>query len=284
MERLFATYAARRASSILGRVARVRVSNRVLKPIIDLYSIGVGVSMDEVDEPQGGFRSFSDFFGRRLRPGTRPICEDEQAAISPCDGEIVDFGNMNSSDNPTFVVKGSLYDLDGLLGAPGAGAPFQNGGYTIIHLHPRDYHRVHAPLSGDLYRIRHIPGKRYPVNGWLKNRVEGIYSKNERVVFHFNCADGELAVVMVAAFGVGNIQTGFNPGWSLGPDVRRERDFVPPVAVERSSELGVFLLGSTVVMIWSEGMLEWGLSFFSDLVINEGKMLIKLFRKGRMNG
>jgi phosphatidylserine decarboxylase len=256
MERLFASYVARRASRIMGRAARIHVPSTFLKPMIRLYSIGFGVSTGEVEEPVGGFKSFSDFFGRRLRPEARPVCRDRGAVVSPCDGEVVDFGELDTDGNPTFFVKGSRYDLDGLLGSESAGRPFGSGGYLIVYLHPRDYHRVHMPMDAEIYRVRRVPGKCYPVNGWLDDRVKGIYGKNERVVFHFRCSGGQLAIVMVGAFGVGNIETRFATGSDISPDVCRERDFSPPIAIARQEELGAFLLGSTVLMVWSKGVLE----------------------------
>ncbi len=255
MERLFATHFAQRASRIMGRLASARIPASILNPLINAYALGMGVSMQDNEEPEGGFRSFGDFFGRRLRPGARPICEDPDAVVSPSDGEILDFGKIGSDPDSTFSIKGSRYNIKGLLGDD-TGSTYRDGGYLVIYLHPRDYHRVHVPVDSQLLSVRHIPGTRYPVNSWANNRVEQIYGKNERVVFHLALPSGEeFVVVMVAAFGVGNIDTSFQLGSSWDPQVSRERYFSPPSQLMRGDELGTFLLGSTVVMIWSEGAL-----------------------------
>jgi phosphatidylserine decarboxylase len=257
MERLFATYLARSASRIMGRVATTPLPGGVLRPLIGAYALGLGVSMDEIEEPSGGFRSFGEFFGRRLRTGARPVCAEDGALVSPCDGEILSFGDITETAGCSFAIKGSRYDIGALLGSPEAAPVFGGGGYLVVYLHPRDYHRVHMPADGVLLRVRHIPGTLYPVNGWLDGRVDEILGKNERMVFHIELpAGGELALVMVAAFGVGNIDTRFSPGPRLRHDVSRERDFEPPVPLDRGAEIGAFMLGSTVVLLWTEGAFE----------------------------
>ncbi|MCP4676266.1 MAG: phosphatidylserine decarboxylase [Deltaproteobacteria bacterium] len=256
MERLFATHFAQRASRIMGRMAGARLPAPILKPLINAYALGMGVSMQDTEEPEGGFKTFGDFFGRRLRPGARPICEDLDAVVSPCDGEILDFGAIGSDPNATFFIKGSRYDMKSLIGDD-TGSTYRDGGYLVIYLHPRDYHRVHVPVDSRLLGVRHIPGTRYPVNSWANDKVEQIYGKNERVVFHLALPSGEeFVVVMVSAFGVGNIDSRFRFGSSWDPRVSRERYFDPPSKLMRGEELGAFLLGSTVVMIWSEGVFE----------------------------
>jgi phosphatidylserine decarboxylase len=216
----------------------------------------MGITSKETDEPQEGFKNFSDFFGRRLRPGARTICEDPDVVVSPSDGEILDFGQINSTKSPAFSIKGSSYNVDSLLGKDGGGEAYRGGGYMVVYLHLRDYHRVHVPTASALEGMRHVPGARYPVNNWLREKVDCIYNKNERTVFHFALpTKGELSVVMVAAFGVGNIETRFPLG-SEGSDICRERYFNPPVELTVGEELGAFLLGSTVVMLWSKGALD----------------------------
>ena len=165
MERLFATHFAQRASRIMGRMAGARIPPSILKPLINAYALGMGVTMQDVEEPEGGFKSFGDFFGRRLRPGARPICEDLEAVVSPSDGEILDFGEVGSDPRSTFFIKGSQYDMKSLLGDDTV-STYCDGGYLVIYLHPRDYHRVHVAVDSRLLSMRHIPGTRYPVNRW----------------------------------------------------------------------------------------------------------------------
>jgi phosphatidylserine decarboxylase len=238
----------------MGRVSDIKLPVSMLRPFIRTYAMTLGVEMDEVQEPSGGFESFGDFFARRLKPGARPVCGDPGVVISPCDGLITDFGAIEPSGSFSLTVKHERYDLDELLGASDCKERFQGGGYLIIYLHPRDYHRTHIPADGALTRIRHVAGTRYPVTRRFRNQVEGILGKNERVVFEFQIGNGAaLAVAMVAAFGVGNIETSFAPeSWIQSMD-SQERFFEPSREVSKGMDLGAFRLGSTVVMVWSKG-------------------------------
>ncbi|MDJ0762433.1 MAG: archaetidylserine decarboxylase [Myxococcota bacterium] len=277
MERLFATDGARLVSRMIGRVARIPLPQKILTPIIGAYALGMGVDVEEAEAPIGGFRCFGEFFGRQLRPGARPISTDADAMISPCDGAIVGFGETGPGKKTAFHIKDSTYTPDELLGAQKAGNTYEGGGHLVIYLHPRDYHRVHAPAAGTLTRLRHIPGARYPVNDWFQNRVTGILGKNERMVFQIDLpAGGGLSLIMVAAFGVGNIETQYPLGSTFGPAVPRERDFDPAIAMQRGDELGAFLLGSTVVLLWSKGAVTL------DQEITKGRIAMGR-RLGRIN-
>jgi phosphatidylserine decarboxylase len=257
IEQVFTTNFAHSASHLVGKFARLQLPPFLVKRIISAYAVATGASVFEAEEPSGGFKSLSDFFGRRLRPGMRLICEDEGALISPSDGRIVGFGTLEPNGSSTFCIKGSQYNLDALLGANGSGDTYFGGGYSVIYLHPRDYHRVHVPTDALLTSVRHVPGARYPVNSLLEGRVDGIYEKNERVVFHFRLpSGGDFALIMVAAFGVGNIETPYGSGLLKNYQTCCEDTMDPPVSLFRGNDLGVFLLGSTVVLLWSQGSFQ----------------------------
>jgi len=257
MIHLYRTRMATYASRALGRLSEVDVHPVMLRPLIGAYARYFGISMDEVEIPEDGYRSFSDFFVRKLRSAARPVCQDERAFIAPCDGEVVQFGEICGTDVIDFSIKGDRYNLNTLLGREDAGADFKDGGYMVFYLHPRDYHRVHCPFDCSLSSIRQIPGARYPVNDWAVKRTDGIYQKNERVVFEFESELGyRFALTMVSAFGVGNIDLPFYTGWDRYTSEVRKHDFETPLALERGNEVGAFRLGSTVVVNWSKDAIE----------------------------
>lgn len=257
MLRLYGTRVATRLSHALGHVADIRMPSALLRPVIKAYSIAVNVELDEVLEPEGGFESFGDFFVRRLRPDVRPICGDRAALVCPCDGELVDRGSIARERPTRIAIKGSEYDVDQLLGGAAPEVDFVGGGYLVIYLHPRDYHRVHTPVDGELTGVCHVPGKRFPVASWSERRVKGIYGKNERMVYVVAPrSGGTLAVVMVAAFGVGNIETPYAPVERAVGDEVTTRCFEPRIGLSRGDELGAFRLGSTVVLLWTQGAVE----------------------------
>ncbi len=238
----------------MGHLAGIPLPGPVLQPLIKLYSLGFGVDNGEVQAPPDGFASFGDFFARHLRSDARPFPEEPHRFTSPCDGRLTAFGEIRQDGEPLFEIKAERYQLKSLLGNEEESRSFEGGGFAVIYLHPRDYHRVHAPTTLHLAKTRHIPGARFSVASWCERLVDGIYDKNERVVFHSRLPEGgAVSLVMVAAFGVGNIDTPYDPGFSVKKNVSWQREFEPHATLARGDELGAFRLGSTVVMVWSKG-------------------------------
>jgi phosphatidylserine decarboxylase len=241
------------ASRQIGVLADIRVPSPLLRPVIRAYSTAMGVRMDEAEIPEGGFERFGDFFARRLKDGARAMCEDPDAVVSPCDGRLVAVHSLSDDATRGLVVKGYDYNLSKLLGGP-VGDRFAGGQGCVIYLHPRDYHRVHVPMDAQLHEVRHISGTRFPVAPWSESRVEGLYEKNERMVFHFRVGKGHMALVMVAAFGVGHIETALGPHPGEHTSAARLHD--PAATLHKGDEIGAFRLGSTVVLLWSRGLIN----------------------------
>ena len=259
LHRLFDSGLAGRVSHALGIAADLPIPRRVLDPLIGAYSLAVGVDGNDVDVPPGGFPSFGDFFARRLKTGARPVEAGAGVFVSPCDGAIAAQGTADGDGGGAsiFRIKGNDYDADELLGACGEGVRFKGGGYLVVYLHPRDYHRVHAPCRGALARVRHVPGARFPVAPWSEKRVPLLYKRNERVVFFFELGQGgALALVMVSAMGVGNIASPHAP--IPAPSGETTRALAPPLELAAGDEVGAFRLGSTVVLLWSAGAVHLG--------------------------
>ena len=272
LEKIFGGPAALGTSRLLGRLADLEAPPSVIGPIVQLYSAAMGVDSDEYEKPEEGFKTFNSFFGRTLKAGEREICLDADALVSPCDGRVSSFGDLDSSGTE-FTIKKSRYTLESLLGSAEDAVQYKDGNYAVIYLHPRDYHRVHAPCAGRLTKVRHIPGARYPVTGWCEARVENIYDKNERMVFFFDLPnDARMALVMVAAMGVGNIDTSFDPGVDRRQKTVRERRFDPPETCVVGDDIGAFLLGSTVVLVGSRD----AISLMSDLEIGPTRLGLRI--------
>lgn len=252
VERLFNSRFAGYLNRVIGVAADVHVPGLLLRPIINAYILGLGVDETEFSEPPGGFACFGDFFARHLKPGARPVCEDLDAMVSPADGELVGFGEVTDGAESTFTIKRDTYNIDRLLREQDASRRYSGGGFMVIYLRPRDYHRVHSAVDGDLWNVRHIPGARFSVAPWSAKRIDGIYEKNERMVFDFALAGGGAAsLVMVAAFGVANIETKYAP--PFGRDFPTAREIDPAISIGKGDELGAFRLGSTVVLLWTAG-------------------------------
>ncbi len=221
------------------------------------------VRMAEAAEPRPeAYASFNDFFTRALRPGARPLAT--AYLLSPVDGAISQFGRIQRGQ--IFQAKGHQYSAAALLGGDAVGdpksanalaAPFEDGRFATLYLSPRDYHRIHMPCAGTLRRMVHVPGALFSVNPTTARGVPGLFARNERVVCLFDDAQGQpFALVLVGATIVGSMATVWHgvvnpprPGvlrdWRYGG-----ADGAAPVTLAQGAEMGRFLLGSTVVMLF----------------------------------
>lgn len=241
-------------SRMLGRLADVPAPQSLLDQAMRAYVRAYGIDMSEYVVPEGGFRTFDDFFTRKLKPGARQIDTDPSTLVSPADGRLEDIGPIDLG--ATCRVKGQLYEIGELIGETTEAARFDGGLYFIVYLSPKDYHRVHAPVSGRVASLRHVGGTLYPVNAIGLAHVPRLFARNERVVVHQHDDHlGEVVTIMVGAIGVGRIEVSFddlrtNVGRSRGSVRRYENG---EAHLERGGELGIFHLGSTAIVLTPPG-------------------------------
>ena len=235
-----------RPSRVVGHLADARLPAPVLNRIIAAYVRAWKVRMDEVEVPSGGFRTLDEFFTRRLKAGARPLAS--LPVVSPCDGRVVAEGPVEAG---TLVqAKGLRYSLADLIGDEALAARLEGGRYVTIYLSPRDYHRVHVPLDGELLAWRHLPGALFTVAPGATLLVNNLLVRNERFVLAIRGVAGmEAALVMVGAANVGRITSVFCPATTnSGRDFGQGR-CEPPVPIRQGQEAGAFHLGSTVVLV-----------------------------------
>lgn len=232
-----------RLSRAVGRLCEQPLPPAVSRVATQVYARAYDVKLDEAEDGTQPYRSFDDFFTRRLRPGARPI--EPAPFVSPSDGRIVAAGDV--ADSSDIIVKGRPYRVAELCGSAEAGARYARGEFAVIYLHPRDYHRVHSPVDGSVTLVRAMPGDLYPVNAIGERHVPGLFVRNQRVAFEIETESlGLVTLVMVGATIVGRISATV-----LGTDrtPTGEHRLDPAVAVARGDEIGVFHLGSTVVVL-----------------------------------
>lgn len=238
-------------SRALGRVASLEPPRALLEGAIGLYVRAYRVDLSECEVPARGFRSFNEFFSRPLRDGARPLEGTASTMVCPADGKLEDEGPIEPGAR--FLVKGKPYDVGELLGAHDGADRFDGGRFAVVYLSPRDYHRVHAPVSGRVSRARHVGGTLFPVNRIGLDHVPNLFAKNERVAVHQESErHGEVVTILVGAMVVGGIEVAFDPsirsnqgrGARGGGELRYD-----DVRLERGAELGRFLLGSTAIVL-----------------------------------
>jgi phosphatidylserine decarboxylase len=232
-----------------------------------LFASIYGADPSEAERELPAYGCLNDFFTRRLRADARQAPADDRVALSPADSLVTQVGE---ADQGTLVqAKGLSYTIDELFGSRELAQPFLQGSYITLYLRPRDYHRVHSPVSGIINEVWHIPGDRFPVVPVAVRRIGSLYSKNERVVIFIDTEKrGRVAVVMVAALGVGNITLSWHGGSvrATSPSGGGTRlSELEGRSVLAGGELGAFNLGSTVIVVFEPGIFR-----FRDLQPGEG--------------
>ena len=215
--------------------------------------------MDEaLNSDISSYRSFNDFFTRALKPGARPLAQAD--LICPVDGAISQFGVIEKDQ--IFQAKGHSYSTTAVLGGDAAlAAQFQDGSFATLYLSPRDYHRIHMPCDGRLSRMIYVPGELFSVNPTTARGVPGLFARNERVVCIFESAHGPFALILVGATIVGSMATVWhgvvNPPrlpdvrqWLYNIDNMDDGTGGQSTSLKQGDEMGRFLLGSTVVMLF----------------------------------
>lgn len=207
------------------------------------------VDMREAANPDpAGYASFNEFFTRPLKPGIRPIAQAE--LVSPVDGAISQFGAIQADQ--VFQAKGHSFTTTALVGGDAKlAAPYRDGWFANLYLSPRDYHRIHMPCTGRLRRMIYVPGSLFSVNPLTARAVPGLFARNERVVCVFDSpVVGEYVLVLVGATIVGSMCTVWG---GVTPRTRQLKDWRyddQVIELTQGAEMGRFMLGSTVVMLF----------------------------------
>ena len=244
-------------SRLAGSLASSRtpwLKNMLIRRFIRAYD----VDMDQAERPASDYSCFNDFFTRALKPGARPLAGGSEHILCPADGAISQLGRIE--DGRILQAKGQSYTAAELLGGDAAlAARFDGGHFITIYLSPSDYHRVHMPAAGRLRETTYIPGDLFSVNTATAAAVPRLFARNERLACIFDTAQGSVASVMVGAMIVASIET----VWSglVKPHGRQvirtayPEDTAPQL--EAGAEMGRFLLGSTVILLFEPGKIEW---------------------------
>ena len=263
-KKLVTQLAGRFASAELGGVTQAAISRFVAH---------YGVDMSEAAEPDiTRYTSFNDFFTRALRAGARPLADADY--VCPVDGAISQFGAIERDQ--IFQAKGHHYSTCALLAGDAAlAAEFENGQFATIYLSPKDYHRIHMPCAGRLQRMVYVPGDLFSVNPTTARGVPGLFARNERVVCVFDTARGPFVLVLVGATIVGSMATVWHgvvnpprPG-----EIKRWDYADKPVELAKGAEMGRFLVGSTVVLLWPKGTLKFNPDWAPGGAVRMGQMM-----------
>lgn len=255
LQRLAPQHLLSRAAGLLAGATNPTIKNLFVRWFVQHYQVDM---TEAVVEDPTAYASFNDFFTRALKPGVRPISPAGDAVVCPADGAISQVGEIRNGR--IFQAKGQEFSVTELLGGDAAdAAQFAEGEFVTVYLSPRDYHRVHMPVSGTLTRMTHVPGDLFSVNTVTAEEVPRLFARNERVACHFISDRGPFVVVLVGAMIVASIET----VWAglVTPLRRRVRTFHygsgQTIALEKGAEMGRFLLGSTAIVLFPRDTVTW---------------------------
>ncbi|MCK2087676.1 archaetidylserine decarboxylase [Thauera aromatica] len=262
-----------------GRLAGMH-GGRATAAFIGWFVRRYGVDLNEAADPDpGSYACFNDFFSRSLRPGARPLADAD--FLCPVDGAISQFGPIERDQ--IFQAKGHAYSTAALVGGDRRlAARFEDGEFATLYLSPKDYHRIHMPCAGELLQMTYVPGELFSVNPATARGVPGLFARNERVVCVFEGEFGPFAMVLVGAAIVGSMATAWhgvvNP--PRRPDIEKRSYADGEVVLARGEEMGRFLLGSTVVLLFPKGVLRFSSEWGPARAVRMGEAMAQLRRAG----
>jgi phosphatidylserine decarboxylase len=260
-------------TTFAGRVAGAK-GGSMTTSLIRWFVGKYGVNMDEAANPDiASYPSFNEFFTRPLRAGVRPLAQADY--VCPVDGAISQFGDID--DHQIFQAKGHKFTTAELVGGDQTlAAHFQHGHFANLYLSPKDYHRIHMPCDGRLTRMIYVPGKLFSVNPTTARGVPGLFARNERVVCVFeNDEFGPFVMTLVGATIVGSMATVWH-GVVNPPRMPRICDwnYEPgQVTLKKGEEMGRFLLGSTVVMLFKQGAISFNDEWAPERTVRLGEVM-----------
>jgi len=257
---------------LAGRVASAEwgaFTTWVIKRFVKRYNVNMS---EAAHADPAHYKSFNEFFTRPLKEGVRPLASSTW--VCPVDGAISQCGAIERDQ--IFQAKGHQYSTRALVGGDAAlAAQFQNGQFATLYLSPRDYHRIHMPIAGKLLRMIHVPGDLFSVNPTTARGVPGLFARNERVVCEFETEKGPMVLVLVGATIVGSMATVWHG--QVNPPrpgtVREWRYDSQDVRLQKGEEMGRFLLGSTVVMLFPENSLQFPGDWLSTRPLQMGEAM-----------
>ncbi len=244
-------------SHAVGRIVHTPLPGAIGRKSVELFARYYNINLDEAEHKIEMYPSIGALFTRKLKAGARPLGEGK--IVHPADAVITEAGPIDQ--NALIQAKGKSYSVQGLLGGGPYQESFDGGQFATYYLCPTDYHRVHSPVDGKIIWSNHIPGALWPVNDWSTEKIANLFNVNERIVTIIETEDRKLvALVMVAATNVGNMTMSYDDKITSktrkGERKPQPKNYEPGILVRRGDEIGIFHMGSTVVMLYAPGVVQ----------------------------
>lgn len=244
-------------SMIFGWIALIPLPAGIMNGVIDWYCKKYGVILEEAVIPAGGFRNLNLFFTRELKKGARKIDKSAESVVATTDSRVDQFGTITKER--IMQAKGITYSVRDLIPSPEA-EKFIGGKFITLYLSPGDYHRIHSPVDGKITGFFNIPGKLYTVQEFMVNTLPDLFSLNERLITYIKTKNGNVAVCKIGAMNVGKISLAYDDSVTntlFGKRCEKLYDKDEQKSIKKGEEIGTFNLGSTVIILFEKGMIDF---------------------------
>ena len=244
-------------SKLFGMLTYLKLPRFIMIPVLKAFAKMYKINLSEAELNISEYNSLNQFFTRALKAGARIIDSKENAAVSPVDARITNFGDIN--EETLIQAKGFDFSLGELLGSEKYWKDFESGKFITFYLSPQDYHRIHSPYHGRILGYYYEPGKLFPVNDAAVGGIKSLFPKNERLITFLQTDYGKIAVVKVGASNVGKIRVTYDDKIVTNSWIRisKEHEYANVnIFIEKGSELGRFEMGSTVILIFQKDMID----------------------------
>ena len=259
-------------------VTRIKIKwlkNAIIKWVIKRYKVNLA---EAVDEDINNYQHFNEFFTRPLKASVRPIASGDNLLCCPVDGAVSQVGDIK--DDTIYQAKGHDYSAKTLLGGYSDIADqFSQGKFATLYLSPRDYHRIHMPVTGTLKHMVYVPGRLFSVNPQTARVIPNVFARNERVIAIFDTEFGAMALVLVGALNVACIETvwqGVVTPPHKQPIHRWVYDQEQDIVLNKGDEMGRFNMGSTVICLFENAALNFDSAFKEAAPIIMGQAFLSL--------
>lgn len=258
-------------SSAVGKATRLPVPPAVHHAAVRLFAKRYQVNLEEAEGTIEDYPTFGAFFTRKLKPGTRSIDVGPNVVASPVDAHVSQLGHIQSGT--CLQAKGISFPVDKLLGDARRALDFEGGTFATLYLAPRDYHRFHAPLAGFITGYQYLPGAFWPVNQASVRTKDALFAINERLVTYFDTAAGSCAYVAVGATCVARIHAAYDEIITHQGRAAKSHAYMRPIPIEKGAEVGMFEMGSTIILLFQRGRVTWDPSLKADSPVVLGQKI-----------
>ena len=258
-------------STVVGHATRAPLPPRLHQAAMRLFARQYRVALEEAEAPLESYPTFATFFTRKLKAGARPVDAAPEAVVSPVDGVVSQAGQVEQGF--CLQAKGISFPVGQLLGDARRALEFEGGSFATLYLSPRDYHRFHAPLEAQVVGYQYLPGQFWPVNARSVRMTDALFAVNERLVTWLDTPAGKLAYVAVGATCVARIHAAYDAVVTHSGRKAGSESYVRPISLEKGAEVGMFEMGSTVILLFQRGRVRWAPSLVEGAAVRVGERI-----------